>query len=146
MSKPKILSSAGGLARTRTNTQWFCLLAGGLLLVRGVSVLVTGPSFGMPGEGWHAMFHLLSGALLLAAYRSPSVAYPAVAAFALAYGLIVAVGVINGHEAFGLIPIDTRDNVLHSAYVAAALAVLATDRARRHALGSRPGPASPSPS
>jgi hypothetical protein len=126
LNSRSVTTSAG--ARGRTPVQWFCLIAGGLLFLRGVSVLVTGPSFDAPGEGWHAMFHLLSGALLLAASSRPIVAYRFVLAFALAYGIVAVVGTVNGSEVFGVIPIDTRDNVIHWAYVAVALGVLAVSR------------------
>src|SRR4051794_32437174 len=131
MSNP--LSSVRARLGTRTVTQWFCLLAGALLVIRGISVLLPGVSFETPGEGWHAMFHLVSGLALLVAYRSPSLAYPAVAAFALVYGVIAVVGSVDGHDAFGVIPIDTRDNVIHSPYVALAAGGLGTDPPRRAA-------------
>jgi hypothetical protein len=114
----------------RSFTQWFCLLAGALLLVRGLTVL-PGASFDTPGEGWHAMFHLVSGVALLIAGRTPSLAYSAVAVFAFVYGVVAIAGSLDGHDAFGVIPIDTRDNVIHSAYVAVALGMLTTERLRR---------------
>jgi hypothetical protein len=55
---------------------------------------------------------------------------PAVAAFALVYGIVAVAGIVDGHDAFGVIPIDTRDNVIHSIYVALALGALAADRLR----------------
>ena len=119
-----------------TATQWFCLIAGGLLVVRGASVLLMGESFGTPGEGWHAAFHLASGLVLVIASRNASVAYPVVAAFAFVYGLVAVAGTIDGHDAFGVVPIDTRDNVIHFAYVAFALGTLAADRRARLAAGA----------
>src|SRR4051812_45326207 len=114
-------SVAHTLRADRTVTQWFCMLAGALLLVRGTTVLLGNPSFGTPGEGWHAIFHLVAGLLLLPASLNARLARPAVAAFALVYGLVAIWGIVDGHDAFGVIPIDTRDNVIHSVYVALAL-------------------------
>jgi hypothetical protein len=111
--------------RGRSGAELFCLLAGGLLVLRGLSVLVTGVSFGMPGEGWHAMFHLVSGALLLLGARGPQLAYRFVLGFAFAYGLVAIAGIVDGNDVFGVIPIDARDNIIHTAYVAVALVVVA---------------------
>jgi hypothetical protein len=122
------------MPHNRTATQWFCLLGGGLLVIRGVSVLVSGPSFDLPGEGWHASFHLVSGIVLLLASRRASLAYPVVVGFALVYGFVAVVGTVDGNEALGVIPIDTRDNVIHAVYVAIALAAIAAA-----AFAKRPG-------
>src|SRR5262245_19502866 len=95
----------------RTAVQWFCLLAGALLVVRGVIVLVTGPAFDTPGEGWHATFHLVSGIVLLSVFRNPELAYRVVIGFALVYGFVAVGGSLDGNDFLGVIPIDTRDNV-----------------------------------
>src|ERR1700694_3467989 len=81
-----------------TLAQWFCVLAGAVLVIRGISVLVTGPSFALPGAGWHAGFHLLSGALLIAVHARRTLAYRAAIGFALAYGTVTVAGIVNGHE------------------------------------------------
>jgi len=106
------------------------MIGGALLVVRGSTVLLGGPSFGTPGEGWHALFHLVAGLLLLPASVNARVARPAVAVFALVYGIVALAGIVDMHDAFGVIPIDTRDNVIHSIYVALALGALAADRLR----------------
>ena len=111
--------------RTWTVAQWFCVLVGILLVARGISVLVTGASFGLPGAGWHASFHLLSGVLLIAAHRRPRLAYGAAIAFAVVYGTVTVAGVVNGHEVFGIIPVATRENVVHAVYFAVTLLVIA---------------------
>jgi Domain of unknown function (DUF4383) len=111
--------------RTWTVAQWFCVLVGMLLVVRGISVLVTGASFRLPGTGWHASFHLLSGALLIAAHRRPRLAYRAAIAFAVVYGTVTVAGVVNGREVFGIIPVATRENFIHAVYVAVTLLVIA---------------------
>jgi hypothetical protein len=114
----------------RTFAQWFCLIGGAVLVVRGTSVLLTGPAFALPGEGWHATFHVVSGALLLAVHSRRSLAYAATAAFALAYGIVAIVGILDGHDVLGVIPVGTRDNLVHSVYVVIPLVVLAFGPAR----------------
>lgn len=113
-----------------TLAQWFCVLAGGVLVIRGISVLVSGPSFGLPGAGWHASFHLVSGVLLIAAHARRTLAYRAAIAFAVAYGTVTVAGIVNGHEVFGVIPVGTRDNVIHAAYVALTLLVISLGSGR----------------
>jgi hypothetical protein len=121
-----------GALHNRTVPQWFCLLAGVVLLIRGVSVFVTGPGFELPGEGWHATFHLASGAVLMAAaFGTPALAYRVVVGFALAYGFVAVVGAVDGQDVLGVIPVDTRDNVVHGVYVALALAVIALGAGRK---------------
>lgn len=111
--------------REWTVAQWFCVLVGALLVIRGISVLVTGPSFELPGAGWHACFHLLSGVLLMAAHARRKLAYSAAVAFAIVYGTVTVAGIANGHDVFGVIPVGTRDNIIHAAYVAVTLLVIA---------------------
>jgi hypothetical protein len=111
--------------REWTVAQWFCVLVGALLVIRGASVLASGPSFGLPGTGWHASFHLLSGVLLIAAHRKGTLAYRAAIAFGVAYGTVTVVGIANGHEVFGVIPVAARENIVHAAYVAVTLLVIA---------------------
>lgn len=49
--------------------------------------------------------------------------------FAIAYGFVAAAGAIDGHDVLGVIPIDTKDTLVHTAYV--ALGVIALGAARR---------------
>jgi hypothetical protein len=118
-------STRTGHWRQWTVAQWFCVLVGALLVIRGISVLVAGPSFGRPGAGWHASFHLLSGAGLIAAHVRRRLAYRAAIAFAIAYGTVTVAGIVNGQNVFGVIPVGTRDNIIHGAYVAVTLLVIA---------------------
>jgi hypothetical protein len=48
--------------------------------------------------------------------------------FALFYAVLAIVGDINGREAFGLLPIDTRDKFVHPIYAVLALVLLAAGR------------------
>jgi hypothetical protein len=111
--------------REWTVAQWFCVLVGILLVIRGISVLVTGPSFGLPGAGWHAGFHLLSGAALITVHARRTLAYRAAIAFAVAYGTVTLAGIANGHDVLGVFPVGVRDNTIHAAYFAVTLLVIA---------------------
>jgi hypothetical protein len=111
--------------RARTVAQWFCLVVGVLLAFRGAQQLLAGAGFGMPGEGWRASQQLLTALLLLLGQRTQSGARLVLIPFALFYAVLAIVGDINGHEAFGLLPIDTRDKFVHLVYAVLALALLA---------------------
>ena len=121
--------------RTRTAAQWFCLVVGILLALRGTQQLVAGAGFNAPGEGWRASQQLLTALLLLLGQRTQAGARLVLIPFALFYAVLAIVGDINGHEAFGLLPIDTRDKFVHPVYAVLALALLAAgwrrDSARR---------------
>ena len=126
------LSSVRGFAvarpsrfRARTGAQWFCLVVGVLLALRGTQQLIAGAHFGAPGEGWRASQQLLTALLLLVGQRTARGARLVLIPFALFYTVLAIVGDINGHEAFGLLPVDTRDKVIHPIYAALALLLLA---------------------
>jgi len=127
--------------RERTPAQWYCLVAGLLLSLRGAEQLVVGASFAMPGEGWRASQQLLTGILLLLAQRSRLVAYRALIPFAIFYAVLAVVGDINGHEAFGLITVDGRDKFVNPLYAGLALVILSRTSAR--AAGARARSARP---
>jgi hypothetical protein len=38
---------------------------------------------------------------------------------------VTVVGIANGHDVFGIIPVGTREDVIHAAYVAVTLLVIA---------------------
>jgi hypothetical protein len=44
-------------------------------------------------------------------------------AFGAIYGLVAVIGLIDGHDVLGIIPIDAADNVLHVLLAGTALAV-----------------------
>ncbi len=118
--------------RSRTAAQWFCLLVGVLLALRGVQQLVAGAHFSAPGDGWRASQQLLTAALLLVGQRTTTGARLVLIPFAAFYTVIAFVGDINGHEAFGLLPVDTRDKFVHPIYAVLALVILVVGwRAKR---------------
>jgi hypothetical protein len=128
--------SPTGRLRGRTLAQWYCLVAGLLLALRGAEQLIVGASFATPGDGWRGTQQLLIGTLLLFAQRDRVIAYRALVPFAIFYGTLAVVGDINGHEAFGLLPVDGRDLIAHPLYAALALVVLALGARRRPANSS----------
>jgi hypothetical protein len=117
--------------RTRTAAQWFCLIVGVLLALRGVQQFVAGAHFGTPGEGWRASQQLLTALLLLIGQRTDRGARLVLIPFALFYTVLAIVGDINGHEAFGLLPVDKRDQIIHPIYAVLALLLLAAGWLRR---------------
>ena len=123
--------------RARTAAQWFCLVVGVLLALRGAQQLLAGAGFGTPGEGWRASQQLVTALLLLLGQRTQRGARLVLIPFALFYAVLAIVGDINGHEAFGLLPIDTRDKFVHPIYAVLALALLAAGRRRDWARGGR---------
>jgi hypothetical protein len=92
---------------------------------------VVGASFSTPGEGWRGAQQLLTGILLMLAQRNRLVAYRALIPFAISYAVLAVVGDINGHEAFGLLPVDARDKVIHPLYAVLALLILGLGARRR---------------
>ena len=109
---------------TRTPAQWFCLLGGALLLGRGLFGFVFLDSeFSTPGEGWHHLIHLASGAILLGAFAMNAEAAKAAAiAFGIGYTSLAVAGVVEGDTAFGLIGADVADKLFHTVIGLASLA------------------------
>jgi hypothetical protein len=107
----------------RSIAQWFCLLFGAALILRGAVGVAMDPEFGTPGEGWHQLFHLLSGVALVAVWRRPRVALIATLTFAATYGVVMVAGIADGSDVLGLIPIEASDNRVHAAFTLGSLAV-----------------------
>jgi len=129
----------------RTPAQWYCLLAGLALLLAGIfgffadatfdtgvtkdpeggngNGMLQGDSFlGFEVNGWHNIVHLLSGLVLLAAHRNWRTAKRVALAFGIVYGLVTIIGLIDGNDVLGIIPINPADNVLHILLSAAGIA------------------------
>jgi hypothetical protein len=132
---------AGGSGRRRglTPAQWYCLLVGLSLLLAGALGFLADASFDLgagadgdrlgnadgqlQGDGflgfevnaWHNIVHLLSGLVLLAAFRRRGPAKAVALAFGLVYGLVAIIGLIDGSDVLGIIPVNGADNVLHIA-------------------------------
>ena len=131
-----------GFDRAKTPAQWYCLLAGLALLLAGVFGFIADASFdtgdgvqggsflGFEVNGLHNLVHVASGLLLLAAYRTRATARAVAIAFGATYGLVALIGLIDGNDVLGLIPINSADNVLH---VGLALLGLVTGLVSRNA-------------
>ena len=111
----------------RSAAQWFCLVVGVLLALRGAQQFANGADFNTPGEGWRATQQLLTSLLLLLGQRTQRGARLVLIPFALYYAVLAIVGDLNGREAFGLFPVDTRDKFVHPLYALLALLLLARD-------------------
>jgi Domain of unknown function (DUF4383) len=145
--------------RGRSAAQWFCLLVGGTLVLVGLLGFLVEATFdtssgGDPGaldgenlilfevNGWHNVVHVASGLFLLALSGKHRTARTAALAFAGIYGVVTVIGLVDGHDVLGLIPVNPADNLLHILLTITALAAgLTSDRERRevgaHADGRR---------
>src|SRR5215218_5776296 len=130
-------SSGHALTRDdrRTPAQWYCLLAGLSLLLAGIFGFISDSSFdtgdGVQGDLFlgfevnaiHNLVHVASGLVLLAASPKRASARAVALGFGLVYGLVAIIGLIDGNDVLGLIPVNSADNVLHIAL--AALGIIA---------------------
>jgi hypothetical protein len=133
-------ATAGGNGRTdrtdrrRTPAQWYCLLAGLSLLLAGILGFFADASFdtgdGIQGDellkifevnGIHNLIHVASGLLLIAASPKRASARAVAIAFGLVYGVVTIIGLIDGEDVLGLIPVNPADNILHIALTALGL-------------------------
>jgi hypothetical protein len=135
--------------RGRSAAQWFCLIIGGTLVLVGLLGFLAEATFdtsagsdpgAVDGEnfilfevnGWHNVVHIASGLFLLALAGKHRTARTAALAFGAIYAVVTVIGLIDGHDVLGLIPINPADNVLHILLTITALAVgLVSDRDRR---------------
>jgi hypothetical protein len=135
--------------RGRSAAQWFCLVIGGTLVLVGLLGFLAEATFdtsagsdpgAVDGEnfilfevnGWHNVVHILSGAFLLALSGKHRTARTAALAFGAIYAVVTVIGLIDGHDVLGVIPVNPADNVLHILLTITALAVgLISDRDRR---------------
>jgi hypothetical protein len=136
-------------SRDRSTAQWYCLIVGATLLLVGALGFLAEAKFdtssgGDPGaldgedflifevNGWHNVVHIASGAFLLLMSTRHARARTGALAFGAIYGLVAVIGLIDGHDVLGIIPIDPADNVLHVLLAGSALAVgLLSDRDHR---------------
>ena len=136
----------GARHRGRTPAQWYCLLVGAALLLAGILGFIAESTFDTPASGregfgdlivfevngWHNLVHLASGLVLLAASPRRASAKVIALAFGLVYGLVTIIGLIDGSDVLGLIPVNGPDNVLHILLsllgIASALVSRADDR------------------
>jgi hypothetical protein len=132
----------------RTPAQWYCLLAGLSLLLAGLLGFLVDSSFttgsGIDGgrllsifevNGIHNLVHIASGVVLMAASPRRASARTVAIAFGVVYGIVTIIGLIDGEDVLGVIPVNPGDNVLHIALTAlgliAGLMSRGSDDARR---------------
>jgi hypothetical protein len=110
------------MAAQRTPAQWFCLIGGAVLLLRGiVGFVALDSSFDTPGEGWHHSIHLLSGVVLIALARGADLARAAAIGFGIFYTGLAVIGIVDGSEVLGLIEADVADKTFHTVLGLASL-------------------------
>jgi hypothetical protein len=128
----------------------YATLVGGVLVIAGIIGFFYSSSFGDPGEvdavfgifdvnAWHNIVHILSGLVGLLAFRA---GIEASRLYALAFGLVYLVVAIwgfiigDGESILGFLPVNTEDNILHTALALLGIAAYfasepRTDRTRR---------------
>ena len=123
-----------GRDTARTPAQWYCLLTGLTLLLAGVLGFIADSSFdtgsnvqgdsflGFEVNAIHNLVHVASGLVLLGAFAKRAAAKAVALGFGLVYGAVAVVGLVDGSDVLGLIPVNAADNLLHIAL--AALGVL----------------------
>jgi hypothetical protein len=109
----------------RTPAQWYCLLAGLALLLAGIFGFISDSTFdtgdGVQGDLFlgfevnaiHNLVHLASGLVLLAAFPKRASARAVALGFGLVYAVVAVIGLVDGEDVLGLIPINSADNLLH---------------------------------
>ena len=125
-----------------TPAQWYCLLGGAALLLAGILGFLADSAFdtgnGIDGDkllgifevnGFHNLVHIASGLLLLSVFRNRTAAKTVALAFGVVYGLVALIGLIDGSDVLGLIPVNPADNILHIALsLAGIVAALVSPR------------------
>ncbi len=134
-------------ARRRSPAQWFCLIGGLALLLAGLLGFLADATFdtglsrdtdqtgnadgqlqgdgflGFEVNGWHNVVHIASGLLLLFGAWQWRLAKAVALIFGLTYGLVTIIGLIDGNDVLGIIPVNAADNILHLAL--SALGIIA---------------------
>ena len=89
---------------------------------------------GLDVNGWHDVVHIASGLLLLVGLGSNSRARSVCRLFGLTYLVVTVVGIVDGHDVFGWIPINAPDDVLHALLALVALWAAALSKDKRDAI------------
>jgi Domain of unknown function (DUF4383) len=132
-TKRQLRVTASRLARAITPARCYCIGIGLFLLIRGGSTLASGAGYGLPGDGWRAIFQLVLGTVLFVATTGRATARNAVIAVGLIYAAQTVLG-IHMHDLLGIIPVDGRDHIVHPAIaILALMAVVTTRRGRTDA-------------
>lgn len=86
---------------------------------------------GLEVNGWHNVVHIASGLLLLSGVGSRNAARAVCRLFGVAYIVVTIAGIAGGNDAFGFIPINPADDVLHGALALVALWAAALSKDKR---------------
>jgi hypothetical protein len=140
---------------TRTPAQWYCLIFGATLLVAGLlgfafdSTFDTGSNLNgskligiFEVNAIHNLVHVASGILLLALAPKRASAKLAALGFGAVYLVVTIIGIADGSDVLGLIPVNSADNLLHVAISGLAIAsglVSTGDDAARSPVAGRDG-------
>jgi len=137
------------LARTPASpARVFAAVVGTVLVLAGLLGFAADSAFdtgdvdgglllGLEVNGWHNVVHVLSGLLLLSALGSDRRARSVVRLFGVTYLLVTVVGLIDGEDVLGLLPVNAADNVLHAALAVLALLAAARSKDRRDAIAQQ---------
>jgi hypothetical protein len=136
-AKRQLAATASRLVHATTPARCYCVGIGLFLLIRGGSTVTGGAGYGLPGDGWRAILQLLIATLLLAATTRRSTARNAVIVVGLIYAAQTLLG-IHMHDILGIIPVDSRDRIVHPAIVMLALIAAVTTRRCRIDLQTQP--------
>jgi hypothetical protein len=130
----------------RAPAQVFALVVGLVLVAAGAIGFVTDSSFhtgdslmghkllGLEVNGWHNLVHIATGLLLLAGTGSRSAGRAVGRLFGIGYLVVTIAGIAGGNDAFGLIPINAPDDVLHAILAITALWAAHRSKESRDAL------------
>ena len=123
----------GDANHPRTPAQWYCVVFGLVLLLAGLLGFIVDATFDTGGaldgdklvvfevNGWHNLVHIASGLFLLAMSPRRASARAGAIGFGVVYGAVAIIGLVDGNDVLGLIPVNPADNVLHIAISAAGI-------------------------
>jgi hypothetical protein len=111
--------------------RWYCVAVGIFLAVRALSTLAAGAKFDLPGDGRRAMWQLVLVAVLVIGIAWPRATWHAVVAVGVVYAVATGLEAFHHADLFGVVPVDTRDRIVHPmlAILAAASLLLGMRRA-----------------
>ena len=119
---------------SRSPARVYCLVVGATLVLVGLLGFIVDSEFdtgsGVDGDklilfevnGWHNLVHLASGVFLLALMRRHETARLAALSFGAIYAVVTIIGLIDGKDILGLLPVNPADNILHILLTVAAFA------------------------
>ena len=129
-----VRSDAASSRGDKTPAQLFAYVVGAVLVLVGIIGFFADSAFdtgsGIDGDkllgifevnGIHNLVHIGSGLLLLAIAPKRATARYGVLAFGAVYAIVTIIGLADGKDVLGLIPVNPADNVLHIALTAGAL-------------------------